>query len=267
MRFLFFDNLIRLTVCLLMGVFASSSIGQIQQPKLIAALEIEGPREAAPGELIRLSANTNGDETPFWIVLDPITLDYEQVDQGKRLIFSAPCQTNQTITVMLLAQQVRDGQIVTRQLRRSVLVGNPLPSPAPDPTPHPQPAEPPGSELKESALYGAVLQAWPLVSTDAGKTLSPKVAENLEQVAAMCASGKFSQAHEVWQLLSEHNRVDLQLETVAWEPVGQAIQKQFKLLALGSIKDHVFHLRAAAAAIIDAYASEQKNQNRKAIRR
>jgi len=263
MRFVFFDNLIRLIICLLMGIFASNSMGQTKQTELIAALEIDGPREAAPGELIRLSANTNGDETPFWIVLDPITLDYE-------LIFSAPCQTDQTITVMLLAQQVRDGKIVTRQLRRSVQVGTPLPSPDPDPNPaDPDPQLPvqPDNNFETSALYSSVLQAWPLISTDAGKTLSPSVSENLEQVATMCANEKFSQAHEIWQLLSEHNRIDLQLESMAWEPVGRAIQEQFKQLALTSIKDHAFHLRAAAAAINDAYGSDQKNQNRKAIRR
>ena len=255
-------NLMRLSMCLLIGLLASSAMGQTGQRGQIDSLEIKGPHEAGPGELIRLIANTSTDETPFWIVLDPITLDYEQVDQGKRLIFSAPCKTNETITVMLLAQQMRDGKIVTRQLRRSLYIGNPVPSPPPIPNP-----KPPNDDLGKSPLYNAVLRAWPSIATDAGKALSPKVAENLNQIATKCAEGKISEVHMIWDLLSEQNRTDLQLEIVAWESVGLAIQKQLKLLALNDIKSHAFHLRSAAAAINNAFLANQKNQNRKAMRR
>jgi len=268
MRSVFTHTLIRLGICLLIGVLASSAIGQTDQSKQIDSLEIKGPHEARPGELVRLSANTNANETPFWIVLDPIELDYEQVDQGRRLIFSASCEANQTITVMLLAQQMRDGKIVTRQLRRAVHVGNLPPSPAP--VPIQQPPEPPltpENDLKKSPLYDAVLQAWPLISTDAGKTGSPKVAENLVQIADQCANGKITEVSAIWQMLSQQNRIDLQLESVAWEPVGLAIQIQFKQLALNSIKAHAIHLRAASAAIEDAQSASQQDPNRKVIRR
>lgn len=253
-----FHNVIQISICLLIVFSGHNAIGQARQSEQIDSLEIKGPHEVRPGELIRLVANTGPKETPFWIVLDPIALDYEQVDQGKRLIFSATCKTDQTITVMLLAQQVRDGRIITRQLRRTVHVGNPAFPPAPpDPT---------LDDLEKSPLYGAVLEAWPLIITDAGKALSPKVVENLKQIADMCLEGKFPEAHMVWEKLSKQNRKDLQLESLAWDPVGRAIQKQFKQLALDNIKAHAFHLRSAAAAINDAYVANQKNQNRKAIR-
>ena len=62
-------------------VICSQAIAQIE------ALQIEGPHEAKPGTLVRLSANTVAEETPFWIVLEPIELDYEQVQDGNVCCF------------------------------------------------------------------------------------------------------------------------------------------------------------------------------------
>ena len=67
-------------------IFVSTAIAQV------GSLQIEGPHEVEPGQLVRLSANTLDNETPFWIVLEPINLDYESVDGGKRLLFSSGCQ-------------------------------------------------------------------------------------------------------------------------------------------------------------------------------
>lgn len=236
-----------LAVALSWAMFNSAS-GQM------ASLEIDGPREAKPGTLVRLTAQTAEEETPFWIVLDPIDLDSEQVDSGRRLVFSTGCKPDQSITVILLAQQVKDDRIITRQLRRKIIVSdeNRQQPPAPQPPISPEP-EP----FNESPVYLATLQAWPQIATDAAKSLSPLVANNLEEVAESCLSETFQQRSKIWTELSSQNRRVLQVETMAWEPIAQVLQRKFKALELPDVRSHGFHLKAAAAAVRRAHAAWQ----------
>ncbi|MDB4766370.1 hypothetical protein OAG71_01645 [bacterium] len=216
----------------------------------IAALSIDGPYEALSGQLVRLEAQTIPGETPFWIVLEPTSMDYEQVDGGQRLIFAAPCDSVSSITVMLLAQQVREGRIVTRQLRRSITLNNKT-DPPPLSPPSPKPDNPEGDfgDLKQSPVYEAVSQAWPNIRTDAAKSLSNRVVENLALTAKSCEEGRLSKLSEIWKTLSIANRKALGVESSAWDPVGIAMQSAFQELGLKDVNSHGFHLRAAAAAI------------------
>ncbi len=235
-------------------VICSQAIAQIE------ALQIEGPHEAKPGTLVRLSANTVAEETPFWIVLEPIELDYEQVQDGKRLLFSTGTKPGQRITVVLLAQQVRNGRIVTRQIRRSINIVRDESEPAPvDDSPALPPQDVP--TLDKSPLYSSVLKAWPLIRTDAARELSAKVAVNIDAMAAKCESGDFRDTNEVWRELSTRNRETLGIETSAWSPVATVIQRDFQSLKLPTTSAHSFHLRAAAAAI--RAASSQNTETRR----
>ena len=67
----------------------------------IDSLNIDGPLEARPGQLVQLRAEITESETPFWIVLNPIDLQYEQVENGRRLIFATGCQPSSSVVVML----------------------------------------------------------------------------------------------------------------------------------------------------------------------
>jgi len=196
-----------LAVLLLLG---STAIAQME------SLQIEGPHQVAPGELVRLSANTVDNETPFWIVLEPIYLDYEAVNNGKRLLFSSGCQTGTSITVILLAQQVKDGRIVTRQIRRSITVGNKQP----DPTKPPPADDPPERPVVQSPIHAVVLKAWPKIQTDAAKELSLSVAKNFESVAQQCEDDQLQSVEEIWRELASQNQRTLQIETTAWEPIA-----------------------------------------------
>lgn len=217
------------------------------------ALQIEGPREVGPGTLVRLSANTIEEESPFWIVLEPIDLDYEQVDHGSRLLFSTGCKTGQRITVVLLAQQVRNGRIVTRQIRRTILVKDFRSDPGP--IDDPPDSQPPNDDplLTQSPLYAAVLDAWPSIRTDAGKALSETVAANLDSMAAKCEAGTIRENTEIWRELSARNRKSLGLESSAWNPIANVLQRQFQGLALSTPTAHAIHLKATAAAIRTAF--------------
>lgn len=220
------------------------------------SLQIDGPREAKPGTLVRLTAKTTAEETPFWIVLEPNDLDYEQVESGRRLMFSTGCRTGPTITVILLAQQVRDGRIVTRQLRRKILVkGGSDTQPLKPPRPHPVP--PDGEPLTGSPLYSVMFQTWPQIKTDMAKSRTRLVAENMEKVAQACLSGEIKTKPEIWKTLASQNRIDLQVETPAWEPIATVLQRKFRELELPDVSSHGFHLRAVAAAFRAAYAASQ----------
>jgi len=232
------------------------------------ALQIDGPHEVQPGMLVRLSANTTKNETPFWIVLDPIDLDYEQVDGGKRLLFSSGDQST-SITVILLAQQVVKNRITTRQIRRTIQVSDDLPEdvdappppvtepPTEPPTQTPTPAEP----VLESPVFSEISQAWSNIGTDAAKKLSEAVAVNFDAAAKKCESNQYENIAAIWKELSAKNRQALQIESVAWEPVAVALQQAFQKLKLPDVSSHAFHLRAAAAAIRHAF-NQQTTQQR-----
>jgi hypothetical protein len=212
------------------------------------SLQIDGPREVQPGKLVCLAANTVEDETPFWIVLRPLDLEYEHADGGKKLFFSSGCSVNRSVTILLLAQQVKGNRIVTRQIRRTIEVKADADPSAPE-SGEPRPVELP---VTDSPLYEAVLKAWPLIGTDAAKELSPEVAKNMDAVALLCESGKAKEVSTIWKELSMRNRDTLGLETMAWNPVAEALQTQFKRLALQSPEEHAFHLRATSAALRSA---------------
>ncbi len=236
-----------------LSLLASTAFAQLE------SLQIEGPHEVEPGQLVRLSANTVENETPFWIVLEPIDLDYEAVDGGRRLLFSSGRQSSTSITVILLAQQFKEGRIVTRQIRRSISVGKKQADPS-RPTPDvPQRPETPGRQpVEQSPIHATVLVAWPKIRTDAAKELSLSVAENIELVAEQSEGDGFGSKAEIWRELSSQNRRTLQIETTAWEPVALALQTSFKQLQLGDVQSHAFHLRAAAAAIREAFRKSQQ---------
>ena len=193
-------------------------------------------------------------------MLEPINLDYESVDGGKRLLFSSGCQRKTSITVILLAQQVKEGRIVTRQIRRTILVDESSLSDEPQPDPSP-PADDP---VAKSPVYEAILDAWPKIRTDAAKELSLSVAGNFEAVGLKCSANDFQQPDEIWLELSSLNRQTLQIETAAWDPVAQALQEKFKELAPRDVPAHAVHLRAAATAIREAFEkSKQQTSNRR----
>lgn len=209
----------------------------------IDALQIRGPREVHPGQLVRLEASLQPNESPFWIVLTPVDLDYEQTDGGKRLIFAVGCEPSETITLLLLAQQVDDGRIVTRQIRRTLKVTDPSNPGDEQPEPDQQP------DWSRSPLYQPVLTARNAISSEAARGQADLVANNFEMVADLCQSGSISERAKIWSLLSESNQKVLGDQSNEWEPVGVAMQAGFQKLNLAQVKDHVFHLRAIAVAL------------------
>jgi hypothetical protein len=253
------ENLLTIVLTL---AFCVQAHAQLDAHAQRAALQIEGPREAGPGTLVRLSANTIEEESPFWIVLEPIDLDYEQVENGSRLLFSTGCKTGQRITVVLLAQQVRDGRIVTRQIRRTVLVKDSETDP--DPIDDPPDSRPPKDDplLPQSPLYAAVMEAWPSIQTDAAKALSESVAANIDSMAAKCEAGKIREKTEIWRELSLRNRRTLGVEASAWNPVANVLQQQFQNLALSTPAAHAVHLKATAAAIRAAFKHSENRSLR-----
>ena len=221
---------------------------QGQLSDLQNTLQIEGPREVADGQLVRLEARLAEDESPFWIVLSPADLDYEQVDDGRRLIFAAN-RKKSPITILLLAQQVREGRIATRQLRRQITIIDASPDPLPEPIPNRPGKEPAKPGFEESPLFSEVLRAAKLVSSDQARGLSEQVAKNFDRLAELCETGGIKELAKIWSTLSELNRKTLGPETARWEPVGIAMQRGFKQLKLTNVKEHGFHLRACAAAL------------------
>lgn len=133
---------------LMVVVFAANLFGQ-------DSLDIVGPSLAEPGSLVRLEAELDQDESPFWLVMQPIDLDYEQVDAGDRIIFATGCEKTQVdIVVILLAQKVIDGRIITRQMRHTVKIGN-----QPDPVEPPDPIEPPENPFNPDDLSSKIDKA------------------------------------------------------------------------------------------------------------
>jgi len=250
------------TTCLLLLAvlfFADPQIAQGQSSAGIEALQIDGPHEAQTGTLVRLSANTVEQETPLWIVLDPIDLDYELACDGKLLLFSTGCKEGQRITVLLLAQQVRDGRIVTRQIRRVLKVVPEVTSEEPEDRPPDVPTDDDPS-LADSPLYSPITKAWHLIRTDDAKALSEQVASNIDAMARKCDTGTVAKVSTIWGELSKSNRQTLGVESAAWNPVAETMQTEFQKLQLQTPGEHSFHLKAVAAAI--RAASRQKPDTR-----
>jgi hypothetical protein len=213
----------------------------------IDALQIKGPKEVAPGQLVRLDAKLEPEETPFWIVLAPTDLDYEQVADGRRLIFAVDCRPSKSITVLLLAQQVLDDRIVTRQIRSTIQIKDDQakePDKEEPDTPDTQP-----EDFKKSPLYASVFDAWETISSSSAKAKAGLVAANFDLIADRCESGKLSAIPEIWKQLSAANQTTLAENTTDWEPVGVALQQGFQNLRLSTVQEHSFHLRAVAAAL------------------
>jgi len=207
------------------------------------SLRIEGPKEVRSGDLVRLNAKLDENESPLWIVLKPSDLDYEQVDQGARLIFAVKYQQQEPITVMLLAQRVVEGRVVTRQVRTTLLIVG-EDSPKPDPVDDNEP----GQDFTASPLFGLTQKAWVQLN-DRAKLKTESIAKNFESAAGLCESDAFAEPAQIWEWLSEANRNSLVDDVELWESVGVAFQKGFQQLKLTTPKQHIFHLRAIAAAL------------------
>jgi len=231
-----------------------------QRSSQMESLQIDGPREVTTGSLIRLSAKTDEKETAFWIVLKPIELDFEVVDGGQRILFSSGCKPDVQITLLLLAQQVHEGRIVTRQIRRTIqVVADRREEPADEP-PNTVPDDP---SLSDSPLYLKVKEAWKSIRTDAAKELSVQVASNIENMATKCESGQIQEASDIWRELAKSNRKTLGIESSAWEPVASVLQVEFQGLDLPTPFEHAFHLKATAAAIRDAAELNRDQESEK----
>ena len=228
----------------------------------VDTLQIEGPEQVKPGTLVRLTASTTESETPLWIVLSPVDLDYEVADSGRRLLFASGCRAGERVTVLLLAQQVNGERIASRQVRKTIhVISENNDVPVEDP-----PADPPKKpDFERSPLYRSVTDAWNLIRTDAGKDLSSKVAANFELIANKCESGKIVEIPAIWKELSVLNRQALGIETSAWSPVAKTLQDQFQKLGLSEVRIHAFHLKAISAAIRNA--ADQRNTETKRTRR
>lgn len=205
------------------------------------SLEINGPSEIASGQLIRLDAQLDPDESPLWIVLSPPDLDYEQVDGGRRLIFAVDDRQVEPITILLLAQQIENDRIVTRQVRRTLTIRS---DEADEPEPNPE-----DPDLKKSPLFRLVFEAWDSLESLAARNKTSLIADNFESVAKRCEQGSFSELPQVWKALSKSNQDVLGEQTEDWEPVGLAMQSGFADLRLKTIPEHAFHLRAVASAL------------------
>ncbi len=248
-------NLLFVVAFLLLTMPIDSANAQID------SLNIGGPLEIQAGQLVRLNAEIAPEESPFWIVLTPSDLDYEQVDQGRRLIFSVGCQPTSEVVVLLLAQQVIDGRIVTRQLRRRMTVESPdgtlPPDPIrPDPQPTPTPNPDPSPDLTKLRIYTSVVTAWRNILNPAARAKSAQVADRFDAIARLCEGGKITTPRDVWVTLATENAKVLGSLNRDWEPVGRVMQTEFKNLNLPTAKQHTIYLRAAAAGIRKAASNE-----------
>lgn len=236
----------------------------IPQANLLAqtrSLEISGPFEARSGQLIRLVAEVEPTETPFWLVLSPSDLDFEQVDDGRRLIFTPGCNTRQPIVVMLLAQSMTEGRIVTRQIRRQIQVVNPDGNDGNEPGTQPQPLPPNGSHppddpppadvpsLEKVPMFRLVQDAFSQVNSAAARSKAAEVASGFELIAAECESGRITSVPQIWQTLSARNGAALGAVVHEWEPIGLTMQLEFQRLKLPDVRSHAVHLKAAALAL------------------
>lgn len=217
----------------------------------VDSLNISGPEQAKPGQLIRLVAEIDPVETPFWIVLQPTNLDYEQVDNGRRLIFAVGCETQDSsqgnqVVVMLLAQQVKDGKIVTRQLRRRITIE----SRAPDPiNPVVDPDAPDTTQPLDGALFRTTLKALESVSDPVAYGKRSQVAENFLLVANRCKSGDFDDLPAIWLTLSQLNGATLRGHTNQWSKFATKLQLEFKRLKLTTPASHAKPLQTVGEAL------------------
>ncbi len=217
------------------------------------ALDIRGPFEVAPGELVRLTAEIQPEESPFWIVLNPPNLDYEQVEDGHRLLFAVGCHQQSEVVVVLLAQQVMDQRIVTRQIRRRIKIRRPNDT---DQPPDENPNDPPSTPITEFPMYRLVAAAMKKIESVEAKSKGHLIAKSFEQTATACESGSINSIPDIWESLSQANARILGPLTSYWEPVGVAMQSEFKRLRIADVKSHAVHLRAAAAAIKQEFSHE-----------
>jgi hypothetical protein len=243
-------------------------------PELFAmqtrVLEISGPAEAKMGELTRLIAEVEPAETPCWIVLSPSDLDFEQVDNGRRLILTPPRYSKEPVVVLLLAQSVVEGRVVTRQIRRQIRIvdesivpprnpddGNVAPQPPgviPAP-PSPQPINP-SPPLEQTNMFQTVRAAFAQVKSVSARNKANDVAANFEWLANECEAGRITTIPQIWQTISSRNAAILGADLRDWEPVGRTMQSEFQRLKLADVSSHAVQLRAAALAI---RSSSQQN--------
>ena len=167
------------------------SIGPIS----LCRLNIDGPAEVVGGQLVRLIADIEPAESPFWIVLKPVNLDYEQVDNGQRLIFAVACEPPDDLIVMLLAQRVVNDRIVTRQLFAESQSNRSTDLPSPVDPGEPLPVDPPLTDLP---IYQAVLAAWNSIPSQSAKAKSNRVADNFANTAKLCAIGELTAIPDIW---------------------------------------------------------------------
>jgi len=234
-------------------LFAQLASGQTQ----IDSLNIQGPLQVSPGELVRLVAEIQPEESPFWIVLKPNDLDHEQIDGGRRLIFAVDCQATESIVVMLLAQQVKDGRIVTRQLRRQIKVtaGSPDDS-NPDSPAVPNPVTP--KQPVDDPIFQIIVTAFSKVTDPVARSKAHLVAANFALVAKQCESGQIGDLPAIWLTLSKLNHQSLDGKTDAWSPLGLALQSEFKRLSLKTVLAHARPLSTAALALDRAAADQSQ---------
>lgn len=222
------------------GTFAQSQDG---------SLKIEGPDIVAPGKLVRLTATTLPEESPFWIVLSPVDLDFEQVDEGRKLIFASGCQARKSIVVLLLAQTVKQGRVVTRQVRREIKIVDPD-----DSKPDPGDDEPDGNNPGEGdpgndPLFTSVVDGLSRMTDPAARAKRTLVAANFESIAARCQSGQMGDIPAIWLTLSRLNHASIAPHHRSWERLAQMIQTEFKRRGLATVADHTKPLLAVAAAL------------------
>jgi hypothetical protein len=174
------------------------------------------------------------------------------------LIFAVNAKTNDPIVILLLAQQVKEGRIVTRQLRRQISVvggtnpNNPI---VVDPPIKKPPAKQP---IESDPIFLAVTNAMSKIDP-AAKSNAALVAANFQKVSDDCESGKFGDVAAIWLTLSKLNRQSLGDQTRNWSPLGSALQAEFKRLNITKIADHARPLKVAAAAIVRG-SNNESNQ-------
>ncbi len=205
-------------------------------------LAIDGPTRTQPGRLLTLKAKIEANETPFWIVLQPVDLEYRQVNEGRELICVAGCRDQKEIVVLLLAQQVIEGRITTRQIKRSIQIGQ-TDIPADDGA-GTQPAPPFRDDGFDRSVTTAVDQL-PV----AAKRKSLQVAENFLQMAKLCKSGQIKQTGAITAGLQRMNRLTLGADLDSWQPFARAVQQEFKRLQLKQPAAHVPYLERISSLL------------------
>lgn len=248
-------------LCFLLSI--SSQVPQELFAMQTRALEISGPAEAKLGELTRLIAEVESAETPCWIVLSPSNLDFEQVDNGRRLILTPPKYLKEPIVVLLLAQSVVEGRVFTRQIRRQIRIidepivpprnpddGNVVPQP-PGVTPTPPSPLPinPSMPLEQTIMFQLVRTAFAQIRSVSARNKANDVAANFEWLANECEAGRITTIPQIWQTISSRNAAILGADLREWDPVGRTMQSEFQRLKLMDVSSHAVQLRAATLAL------------------